>query len=241
MSTILGRAFVGIASGTSVVALWFWGMNVFAPPATARSGGSLAAAPTWQAAAAWSLCAVVIAVSAPLIVLTVCLRSAQRPLTVGSWWVPVGAGLTACLAGVWDLAGVYRGLRAIGIAEHMAGAGWFADAAWWSWLVRYPGVPVRSLVAGFVGVVVVVVWAWRRRQLELFATVAVVAVALSVSMEAGSSTDGGGVLTPLPPDAAGFLWGHVAITMVSGVALTAGVVMSRLVRARFERRTFSLT
>ncbi|MGI5498959.1 hypothetical protein [Lentzea sp. CA-135723] len=207
---MLARALAGTATA---VALWVWGARLFVPPESTWLNGRAVTASAWEAAA-WSLCVVVAAALVPLVV-----RPARRPRPVSDWGVPVGAGLVTGAAGCWDLADVYDGLRPMGIAEHVARSG---DASW-GW---FAGEPVRSLVAGAVAVVVVVFWAWWRRWWELVAIAAVAAVALSVAAAVLGDTGGGAVLTSSPYDAAGFFWHQVAITVVAGVALTAGTLVS---------------
>ncbi|SFR29138.1 hypothetical protein SAMN04488564_11762 [Lentzea waywayandensis] len=218
------------------MALWLWGTGLFVSSTSVWLNGLLVMPPAWEAAS-WSLCVVVFAAVVPLLVDLMWHSPSYRLLSVGEWSVPVGAGLITYAVGCWDLAGVYDGLRPLGIAEHMAGSGRSGDAAWWGWLAVYPGDPIRSLVVGLVAVIVVVLWAWWRRRLELVAVVAVVVTVLLVAMAVRGDSGRTGVLTPLPYDADAFFWNHVAITLVAGAALTAGTVISCVVHVRTRRQS----
>ncbi len=118
--------------------------------------------------------------------------------------------------GWMDLFSIYDGLRPLGIAEHMAAANRFGEGAWWEWPAAYPGDPIKSVIVGFAG----------------GGRGGAVGVALSVSAAVRDRTGGVGVLTSAPYDADEFFWGHVAITVIAGAALTTGAAMSCFVRCR---------
>lgn len=235
--TDLGRALLGLTLGASVLVLWCWGMGVFVPSADMRLDDPLASAPSWQAAAWWSLGVVLIATMAPLLVVTARLVPVDSSPAVVDWVVPVGAGAVAWIAGWLDLVRVYHGLQPVSGSEYTVATSGSADDAWWEWSAAYPGHPIQSAAVGLAGVAVVVLWAWWRRWPDLVLTAAASTVALSMSVAVPDGAGGTGMLTPAPYDAVDFFWSHASITIVAGVALTGGTVMSCSVRTRASLRS----
>ena len=86
VSTVLGRALIGIASGAVVVALWLWGTGLFVSSTSARLNGLLVMPPAWEAAS-WSLCVIVFAAVVPLLVDLMWHSPSYRLLSVGEWSV----------------------------------------------------------------------------------------------------------------------------------------------------------